>query len=79
MRRCGVRTTLQIDDDVYEVARCLAAAERRSLGEVISRLARLGLSPKDSLRERNGFPIFEVSPHQPPITPDTVTRALEDS
>jgi len=28
-----MRATLQIDDDVYEVARSLAAAERRSLGD----------------------------------------------
>lgn len=74
-----MRTTLQLDDDVYEVARSLAAAERRSLGEVISRLARQGLAPRASLRERNGFPVFEVPPREPPITPEMVKRALEDS
>ena len=73
-----MRTTLQLDEDVYEVARCLAAAERRSLGEVISRLVRQGLAPRDNVGERNGFPVFDVPPNEPPITPDLVKRALED-
>ena len=74
----GMRTTLQIDDDVYEVARSLAAAERRSLGEILSRLARQGLAPRTNVRERNSFPVFEVSPGEHPITPDMVKSALED-
>lgn len=84
MRRCvdammfRMRTTLQLDDDVYEVARSIAAAERRSLGEIVSRLARLGLAPRANVRERNGFPVFEVPPAEHPITPDMVKRALED-
>ena len=73
-----MRTTLQIDDDVYEVARSLAAAERRSLGEIVSRLARQGLAPRANVRERNGFPVFEVPPAEHPITPDMVKSALED-
>ena len=41
-----LRTTLQIDDDVLEAARCIAADERVSVGEVLSRLARRGLEPR---------------------------------
>ena len=41
-----VRTTLQIDDDVLEAARCIAADERVSVGEILSRLARRGLEPR---------------------------------
>lgn len=73
-----MRTTLQIDDDVYEVVRSLAAAEGRSLGEIVSRLARQGLAPRAHVRERNGFPVFEVKSGEHPITPDTVKSALED-
>jgi len=35
----AVRTTLQIDDDVYDAARSIAAAEGKSLGAGLSRLA----------------------------------------
>ena len=73
-----MRTTLQIDDDVYEVVRSLAAAERRSFGEIVSRLVRQGLAPRADVRERNGFPVFEVPAGQHPITPDMVKSALED-
>ena len=48
MRRRGcinaVRITLDLDDDVVSAARGLAAAERRSLGAVVSELARRGLT-----------------------------------
>jgi len=38
-----VRTTLVLDDDVYETARRRAFEQRRSLGAVISELAEKGL------------------------------------
>ena len=38
-----MRTTLAIDDDVLAAAKELAAAERKSVGEVISALARRAL------------------------------------
>ena len=72
-----MRTTLQLDDDVYEAAQSLAAAERRSLGEVVSRLARQGLAPRANVRERNGFPVFDVPPDGHVMTPEMVRRALE--
>lgn len=74
----SVRTTLQIDDDVYEAARSLAAAEGVTIGEIVSRLARQGLAPRMIAGERNGFPIFEVSASDRPITPDLVKKALDD-
>ena len=44
--RC-MRTTLVIEDDVLEAARSLAEAEGKSVGEVISTLARRGLARRD--------------------------------
>ena len=41
-----VRTTLQIDDDVLEAARCIADDESVSVGQILSRLARRGLEPR---------------------------------
>lgn len=40
-----MRTTLDLDDDVIAAARELASSQRRSLGSVISELARRGLMP----------------------------------
>jgi hypothetical protein len=42
-----MRTTLAIDDDVHAAAKDLAATQRKSVGEVISLLARRALRPAD--------------------------------
>ena len=39
-----MRTTLTIDDDILAAAKHLAERERKSVGEVVSALARQGLS-----------------------------------
>ncbi len=56
-----VRTTLKIDDDVLEAARCIATDEGVSVGDVMSRLARRGLEPRPEARARGRFPIFVVA------------------
>lgn len=74
----SMRTTLQIDDDVLEAARALARMEAKSLGEVVSRLARKGLAPRPQEGTDRNFPVFAVSEDEPPITPEHVRQALED-
>ncbi len=73
-----MRTTLAIDDDILDVARSLSEAEGRSLGEVISELARRGLAPRTASASDDGFPVFSVSPGAKPITLAMVQRALEE-
>ena len=58
-------------------ARELAAAERRSLGAVISELARRGLTPA-RVETVDGLPVIRVPSGTPPITPETVRRALDE-
>jgi hypothetical protein len=72
-----VRTTLDIDDDVVTAARELAAAERRSLGSVISQLARRGLTPA-SVEIEGALPVIRVPAGTPPITAEMVRRALDE-
>jgi hypothetical protein len=74
-----MRTTLQIDDDVYEAARHLAEVERSTVGRVISRLARRGLKPATRHRSDRGFPVFDVPADATPVTPDMVRRALDEA
>ena len=71
-----MRTTLDLDDDVLAAARALAVAEGRSLGAVISDLAKRGLRPRP--REGGDFPVFEVPDDAPPLTIDAVRRALDE-
>jgi hypothetical protein len=54
-----MRTTLDIDDDVLQAAREIAATTSRSIGKVVSDLARRGLTPtRPKVRIRNGVPLL---------------------
>jgi hypothetical protein len=72
-----VRTTLDIADDVVAAAKELAAAQRRSLGSVISELARRGLTPA-RVEAEGGLPVIRVPAGTPAITPEMVRRALDE-
>lgn len=72
-----MRTTLAIDDDVLKAAKALAKAENRSLGEVVSDLARRSLRrPSKPGRRRNGL-LVTPSRGGPKATLDLV-NALRD-
>lgn len=73
-----MRTTLSIDDDVLEVARCIAETRRISLGEAVSFLARRGM-PEIGLRmSEAGIMVFDVPEDFPTITDEDVARLLAD-
>lgn len=55
-----MRTTVTISDDVYQAARTLAAVSGRSLGSVLSDLARRGLRPQEAVEDETGLPVFPV-------------------
>lgn len=74
-----MRTTLAIDDDVLEAARSLSEAAGKSLGEVISELARRGLAQWPQEADEEGFPVFSVSRGARPITLEIVQKALEEA
>lgn len=73
-----MRTTLRIDDDVLRLAQSLARAENRSIGDVISELARRGFQANRPTRRRRGFPVFDVSSDASTITPEMVAEAGEE-
>ena len=73
-----MRTTIRIDDDILSAARSIADSEERSMGEVISELARRGLAPRAQAETASGFPVFAVPENATPITPEMVRRAAED-
>ncbi|MBF8305152.1 MAG: hypothetical protein HW398_340 [Acidobacteria bacterium] len=53
-----MRTTLELDDDLVQVAKQLAAQRGMTMGKVISDLTRKALEPKAAPRMRNGVPLF---------------------
>ena len=66
----GMRTTLDIDDDILQAAKEIAAVEGRTAGKVLSELARKGLMPsRQKVRVRNGVPLLPPrAPGEPKLT-----------
>ena len=72
-----MRTTLTIDDDVLTAAKAIAHQQGRSIGEVVSELARRALRRPPAARERNGVPLLQRGPDDAAVTLDLV-NALRD-
>ena len=75
-----MRTTLAIDDDILAAARHLAEREHKSVGEVISNLARQGLSRSSRAvrAERNGVPLLPVGRDTVPVTLELVNQLRDE-
>ncbi len=57
-----MRTTLDLDEDVLQAAKELAAARGTTAGRVLSELARKALTPGRVARVRNGVPVLPRRP-----------------
>ena len=75
-----MRTTIAIDDDVLAAAKHLAQREQRTVGEVISSLARHGLSRagRTGRAERNGIPLLPSSKTAQPVTLELVNQLRDE-
>lgn len=71
-----MRTTIDLPDDLHELARELAHQSNRSMSEVIADLVRQGLRRRaaDLRSSRRGMPLISVGR---PVTAEDV-RALDD-
>lgn len=73
-----MRTTLAIDDDVLTAAKALAQQQHKSIGEVVSELARRALRPSSQTpAERNGVPLLPAPVGKAVVTLEIV-NALRD-
>ncbi|MGO9124039.1 MAG: hypothetical protein ACLP6G_04045 [Terriglobales bacterium] len=57
-----MRTTLSLDDDVFELARGYARSRSLALGKAVSELVRKGLRAPTPTRMVNGLMVFDVPP-----------------
>lgn len=58
----GMRTTLDIDDDILQAAKEIAENRATTAGRVLSDLARKALQPRRESRVRNGVPLMPRRP-----------------
>lgn len=80
MRDDGImRTTLDIDEDVLESAKELAAKRGTTAGRILSELARSALTPRGGdTRKRNGVPILAKRRGAQLVTPEIVNRLRDE-
>ena len=79
-----MRTTVNVADDVLLAVKERARRERRSVGEVLSDLARIGLligkreSQVDEVAEPESFYGFEPLPRRGPVVSNELINRLRD-
>lgn len=69
--------SVSIDDDVLAEAREIAAADGRSVGAVISELARRSLTPV-GIRYDGDLPVFDVPAGARRVTSKQIAASLDD-
>ena len=69
-----MRTTLTLDDDVFEMAVRQARARGVSLGRTVSDLVRRGLNAPAASIDKNGLVVFKLPDDSPRITAEDVRR-----
>jgi hypothetical protein len=75
----SMRTTLDLDDDVLQAAKELAAARGRTAGQIVSELLRKALTSPSSGPVRNGVPLLPRRPATAPRpTLALVNRLLDE-
>lgn len=73
-----MRTTLNLPDDIYDIARSVAASKQISLGDAVAELVRRGLSPRPLANHDAIFPHFVVPADAPPITLEKTLEAEDE-
>ena len=74
-----MRTTLDIDEDVLNAAKELAALRKTTAGRILSELARKALTPTDDgSTMRNGVPLLPPRDGSRPVSSEDVERMLDE-
>ena len=72
----SMRTTISIDDDVFQTVRSYADSRSMPLGKAVSELVRRGLSAARPTRTVNGIHVFDLPQDSPRVSTKKI-RELE--
>ena len=73
-----MRTTLDIDDDILHAVEGIAAQSGKSIGKVLSELARSALGDLSHSGTRNGFPLFETHAGSETATVERINQLRDE-
>ncbi len=69
-----MRTTLNLDDDLFPLLKRYAEGRSLALGKAVSDLVRRGLATRRPTRMMNGLQVFDLPPDSPVLTTGHVRR-----
>jgi predicted DNA-binding ribbon-helix-helix protein len=73
-----MRTTVNIEEDVFLAVKEIAKKRGMTMGKVLSELARMSLTRKASLAERDGLPLFPIQPKAEIVTLERVNQLRDE-
>jgi hypothetical protein len=73
-----MRTTLSLDDDVFQVVKNYAENRSLAMGKAVSELVRRGLSAPVKTRVVNGLVVFDVPGDSEAVTSELVKQLEAD-
>ena len=73
-----MRTTLSLDDDVFQVVKTYAENRSLAMGKAVSELVRRGLSAPVKTRVVNGLVVFDVPEDSEAVTSKLVKELEAD-
>lgn len=74
----AVRTTVDIDEDILRVAKDIASLQDKSIGKVLSELARKGLKPEPPAEPHPRIPRLPLRPGGRMVTLEDVNRIRDE-
>jgi hypothetical protein len=79
--RLCMRTTLNLEDELFPLVRAYADGLSISLGEAVSELVRLGLASRKPVKIKtvNGFAVVVLPKGTPKVTSEHVKKLLAES
>jgi len=73
-----MRTTIDIEDDVLLAAKEIARTRGKTLGQVLSYLARQSLTRKSPKSKKHGLPQFPIQPDAGVVTTELVNQLRDE-
>lgn len=73
-----MRTTLSLDDDIFEIVKQYAESRSVGLGKAVSELVRRGYTVPRPTRVVNGVQVFDLPANSPVVTIKKI-QELEDT
>jgi hypothetical protein len=74
-----MRTTISLDDDVFEMVKRYAQARSMALGKALSELARRGADAPVKAHKVNGLVVFDLPEDTEKVTSEQVKRLEAES